>query len=66
MTQAASSLWPFHEETCVSLDLETTGVSAEADEIIEVGAVKFRGDTVLDTFQALVNPYRPVPSSYAI
>ena len=53
-------MWPFQEETCVSLDLETTGLSAEADEIIEVGAVKFRGDTVLDTFQALVNPYRPL------
>ena len=60
MTQAASPMWPFQEETCVSLDLETTGLSAEADEIIEVGAVKFRGDTVLDTFQALVNPYRPL------
>ena len=61
MTQSASSLWPWQEEVCVSLDLETTGVSADADEIIEVGAVRFQGDTVLDTFQALVNPYRPVP-----
>ena len=62
MTQPASALWPHQEETCVSLDLETTGISADADEIIEVGAVKFSGDTVLDTFQALVNPYRPLSS----
>ena len=43
---------------CVSLDLETTGLVTETDEIIEVGAVKFQGDQVLDTFQAMVNPYK--------
>ena len=48
-------------EVCVSLDLETTGVNPDSDEIIEVGAVKFLGDTVLDTLQTLVNPYRPIP-----
>ena len=48
-------------EICVSLDLETTGLVAETDEIIEVGAVRFQGDRVLDTFQVLVNPYRPLP-----
>ena len=46
---------------CVSLDLETTGLSSERDAIIEVGAVKFEGDVVLDTFQTLVNPYRELP-----
>ena len=45
-------------EVCVSLDLETTGLVTETDEIIEVGAVKFQGDQVLDTFQAMVNPYK--------
>jgi DNA polymerase-3 subunit epsilon/ATP-dependent DNA helicase DinG len=49
------------DEVCVSLDLETTGLIAETDEIIEVGAVKFQGDRVLDTFHALVNPYKPLP-----
>ena len=44
--------------TCVALDLETTGLDLEQDTIIEVGAVKFRGTEVLDTFQSLVNPYR--------
>ncbi|MFH1560632.1 MAG: helicase C-terminal domain-containing protein [Chloroflexota bacterium] len=48
-------------EVCVSLDLETTGLIAETDEIIEVGAVRFQGDRVLDTFHTLVNPYRPLP-----
>ena len=51
----------FLEEECVSLDLETTGLDRHRDGIIEVGAVKFRGDTVLDTFQSFVNPYQPIP-----
>jgi predicted DnaQ family exonuclease/DinG family helicase len=45
-------------EICVALDLETTGLDNRTDEIIEVGAVKFQGDRTLDTFQALVNPYK--------
>ena len=47
---------PF-EEIWVALDLETTGLSASDDEIIEVGAVKFRSDQLLDTFQTFINPY---------
>ena len=49
---------PPSEEAWVALDLETTGLSAERDKIIEVGAVKFRGDEILDTFTSLVNPRR--------
>ena len=46
------------DEIWVSLDLETTGLSAEDDDIIEIGAVKFRGNQELDTFQTFVNPHR--------
>ncbi|MGD9891467.1 MAG: helicase C-terminal domain-containing protein [Dehalococcoidia bacterium] len=45
----------------VSLDLEMTGVDLESDEIIEVGAVKFTRDGVLDRFATLVNPGRGLP-----
>jgi ATP-dependent DNA helicase DinG len=45
----------------VALDLETTGLDAQRDSILEIGAVKFRGDEILDTFTSLVNPGRPVP-----
>lgn len=45
----------------VSLDLETTGLNPERDAIIEVGAAKFRGDEVLDTWSSLVRPERPIP-----
>lgn len=42
----------------IALDLEFTGLNPEHDAILEVGAVKFRGDEVLDTWTCLVNPGR--------
>ena len=45
----------------VALDLETTGLELTRDSIIEVGAVKFQGDSVVDTFQTFVNPGRSIP-----
>ncbi|MDB5353420.1 MAG: polC [Planctomycetota bacterium] len=45
----------------VALDLETTGLSAETDRIVEVGAVRFDASgRDLGHFQSLVNPRRPV------
>ena len=45
----------------VALDIETTGLEAERDAIIEIGAVKFSGEDVLDRFCTFVNPHRPIP-----
>lgn len=42
----------------VALDLEFTGLNPDHDAILEVGAVKFRGDEVLDTWTCLINPGR--------
>ncbi|MCJ7618649.1 MAG: DNA polymerase III subunit epsilon, partial [Anaerolineae bacterium] len=47
--------------TYVSLDLETTGLDPDQDSIIEVGAVKFRDDKVLEAWSTLVRPERPIP-----
>src|SRR5512136_2674845 len=52
------------DEILVSLDLETTGLSSEDDAIIEIGAVKFRGNQEIETFDTLVNPHRTL--SYRI
>ena len=49
---------PINQDTLVSLDLETTGLNPKSDRIIEVGAVKFKGDDQIDTFSALINPHR--------
>lgn len=40
----------------VALDLETTGLDPGRDEIIEVGAVRFDEERILDTYQTLVSP----------
>ncbi len=48
-------------EAYVSLDLETTGLDSATDDIIEIGAVKFVGDEVIDTYQSFVNPGRTLP-----
>jgi predicted DnaQ family exonuclease/DinG family helicase len=54
------------DETLVSLDLETTGLDPTRDAIIEIGAVKFRGEEVVDTFHTMVKPHRPLPYSIQI
>ncbi len=45
----------------ISIDLETTGLDPEQDAIVEIGAVRFKGSQVYDTFSSLVNPGRPIP-----
>ena len=40
----------------VSLDLETTGLNPKEDKIIEIGAVKFDGKNILETFESFINP----------
>ena len=46
------------DDVWVALDVETTGLSPESDEIIEVGAVKFQGGRTIDSFQSFVDPGR--------
>ncbi|MFQ5401490.1 MAG: helicase C-terminal domain-containing protein [Anaerolineae bacterium] len=48
--------------TYVAIDVETTGLDAGRDAIIEVAAIVFRGNDILDEFTSLVNPYRPIPA----
>jgi len=40
----------------ITLDLETSGFSHRKDRIIEVGATKMRGQSVIDTFHSKINP----------
>ena len=42
----------------VAFDLETTGLSSQKDEIIEIGAVRMQGGKELERFQTFVNPRR--------
>ncbi|WP_460864671.1 DEDD exonuclease domain-containing protein [Rhodococcus aerolatus] len=52
---------PLAETTFVVVDLETTGGSAAADAVTEIGAVKVRGGRVLGELATLVDPGRGVP-----
>jgi len=47
--------------TYVAIDLETTGLDPARDAIIEVAAVTFRGNDVIEEFTSLVNPLRDIP-----
>jgi len=47
----------------VALDLETTGLDPHHDRVIEVGAVAFTPDRVLDRLERLVDPGRSVPEA---
>lgn len=47
--------------TYVFVDVETTGFNPDRDQIIEVAAVAWRDGAVVDEFQSLVNPDRPLP-----
>lgn len=44
----------------VVFDIETTGLSARNEQIIEIGAVKVEGSTVIDTFSSFVHYDKPL------
>jgi len=45
----------------VAVDIETTGLDAEKDRIIEIGAVRLKGGEVIDVFKTFVDPGISVP-----
>jgi DNA polymerase-3 subunit epsilon/ATP-dependent DNA helicase DinG len=49
------------ERIYVALDLETTGLEANRDAVIEIAAVRFQGERILDHFATLINPQRSIP-----
>ncbi len=48
-------------QSIVAIDIETTGLNADRDAIIEIGAVKFKGHRVEDEWASLINPNRHIP-----
>ena len=45
----------------VVFDLETTGIGAKTNQIIEIGAVKVKEQKILERFSRFVNPDIPIP-----
>lgn len=52
---------PLEQVEWVVVDLETTGLSAEACTILEIGAVRIAGLRLVDRFQTLIDPGGPIP-----
>ena len=48
------------EDNFVIVDLETTGLSPQNSEIIEIGAIKVVNNEVVDTMDVFVRPSRPL------
>ena len=45
----------------VAVDVEATGLSPERDRLIEIGAVRMRGDQILDRLKTFVDPEQTLP-----
>lgn len=46
----------------VVFDLETTGLDPYTDKIIEIGALKYQNNNLVDKFSELVNPQTSIPA----
>ncbi len=51
------------EDTYVVFDVETTGLSAVYDTIIELAAVKIQGGEIIDRFESFANPHHPLSAT---
>jgi DNA polymerase-3 subunit epsilon len=51
------------ETDFVCLDIESTGLDTSTDRIIELAAVVFTMDTIVDEFESLINPEMQIPAA---
>ena len=45
----------------VVFDIETTGLNKDIDKIIEIGALKYKNNELIEEFNFLINPNIPLP-----
>ena len=51
------------DDTYVVFDVETTGLSAVYDTIIELAAVKIKNGEIIDQFESFANPHKPLTAT---
>ena len=51
----------YDKATFVAFDTETTGLKAEENKVVEIGAVKFNKDGIISRFSVLINPQMHMP-----
>ena len=51
------------DDTYVVFDVETTGLSAVYDTIIELAAVKIKNGEIIDKFESFANPHKPLSAT---
>ena len=49
------------DDDFVVFDIETTGLNRDKCTIIEIGAVRLRGGRIVDSFNRLIDPKKPLP-----
>ncbi len=49
------------DQEYIAFDIETTGLRVFENAMTEIGAVRFRGKEILDTFNTFVDPGMPIP-----
>lgn len=52
-----------HKTVFVIFDLETTGLHANNDNIIEIGAVKTNSNEIIDTYQSFIKIDKSIPAA---
>jgi len=63
MVNALPSRIDVIEPEFVVVDCETTGLDPAQDALVEVAALRFRKGVLVNTFETLVNPGRPIPAT---
>lgn len=62
MTSAIQNKSKYPRDYCV-LDIETTGLDKNRDEIIELAAIRTKNGEQVDSYSTLVKPHNPLPQS---
>ncbi|MDD2331941.1 MAG: helicase C-terminal domain-containing protein [Candidatus Cloacimonetes bacterium] len=61
MTDSTSERKNYPGLSFVAIDVETTGLDAQKDEIIELAAIRFENGIVAASFDSFVRPHKSVP-----